>query len=420
MTFTTGFLELGAGVLFDTHFTERGRLGRLVSMVGRLHAEDGRDLLGVGVDDRTALCVYPDRTAEVIGEGAVTFVHRTAGSVEAFEPGEAPAFTQVAHTQLTEGYRYDLGARAVLARPAGAVLVPPPVGSPDFAGGVLARGSSLPDAGLGEVVVQDGGSSSALFDGALTLAPGSAALARTVVSPRPWLSTTWDENRVGGPQWALHLNPHFLALYLALGSVVETDAARRLRVRASETTPAASVVLLDSHGIVSTAASAYTSGASSAGPRQSVALEGAALHVLPPGWAFDALAHAPVTGLAYGEGKVNSTGARTELAPWGSPLSGSSFELRVRRGVPGRPALLFRGAAANQAPLVGGTLYVAPPIAREALTTLDSDGAARFPLPHDPLLVGATRWYQVWHRDPGAADGTGVGLSNGVEVSFGG
>jgi len=34
--------------------------------------------------------------------------------------------------------------------------------------------------------------------------------------------------------------------------------------------------------------------------------------------------------------------------------------------------------------------------------------------------VGATRWYQVWHRDPGAADGTGVGLSNGVEVSFGG
>ncbi len=418
MTFSTGVFELGIGTIFDTHFTERGRVGRLTSMVGRLHEELGLDLVGIGVDDRTALCVYPDRTAEVLGEGAVTFVHRTAESESFFDAGEAPAFTHVQLDQLTEGYRYDIPSRQVLARPSSAQLVGAPSGSPDFSAGVVVRGTNLGHANLGEVEVVDGGNSSALFDGALSVVPGTNALTRTVVSPRPWASTTWDENRVGGPQFALHLNPHFLALYVANGGRLETLVNRRLRVEPAETATATSAVLLDSFGLVSTDRSAYVSGGGSAGPRQSVALEGAALHVLPPGWVYDALGHAPDAATSYGAGKVNSTGNATRLRGWGSPNVGAEFELRADSGVPGKTVLLFSGSAANSAPFFGGTLYVAAPITREVVTSFDGAGEATFPLVVTPAEAGTTRFYQVWHRDPAQSDGTAVGVSNGVEVPF--
>jgi cyanophycinase len=414
MTFSTGVFELGAGTIFDTHFTERGRLGRLTSMVGRLHEELGLDLVGVGVDDRTALCVYPDRTAEVLGEGAVTFVHATAESEGFFDPGEAPAFTRVRLDQLTEGYRYDLASRQVLARPATATLV----GAPDFAPGVVVRGSNLGHASLGEVQVLDGGNPSALFEGALSVVPGTSALSRTVVSTLPWLSTTWDENRVGGPQYALHLNPHFLALYVAQAGRVETRANRRLRVAPAESATATSAVLLDAYGMVSTDRSSYVSGGGAVGPRQSVALEGMTLHVLPPGWDYSAVDHLPDAAESYGVGKVNSTGSATRLRGWGSPSVGAAFELRAEDGVPGKPALLFRGSGPASTPLLGGTLYVAAPLVRDTVGAFDARGEASFPVAVAPALAGTVRYYQLWHRDPAQADGTGIGLSNGVRVPF--
>jgi hypothetical protein len=33
-------------------------------------------------------------------------------------------------------------------------------------------------------------------------------------------------------------------------------------------------------------------------------------------------------------------------------------------------------------------------------------------------LVGQTRWYQWWYRDPTHPDGTGVALSDGLEVTY--
>ena len=66
LTLTDDFLRLGDGLLFDTHFTERGRQARLAVMIARAAADLGVDVLGVGVDDRTAFCVSPDGTAEVI------------------------------------------------------------------------------------------------------------------------------------------------------------------------------------------------------------------------------------------------------------------------------------------------------------------------------------------------------------------
>ena len=55
MQFEDNFLNLVPNVLFDTHFIERARHGRLIAMIYNQHFTAGRDLIGVGIDDRTAI-----------------------------------------------------------------------------------------------------------------------------------------------------------------------------------------------------------------------------------------------------------------------------------------------------------------------------------------------------------------------------
>ncbi len=69
----TARLESGLGFLsyvaIDQHFSERHRLARLLSAVAQ-HP----DLMGVGIDEDTALIVGGDGYVEVIGTGAVTLL----------------------------------------------------------------------------------------------------------------------------------------------------------------------------------------------------------------------------------------------------------------------------------------------------------------------------------------------------------
>ena len=66
-TIETGFLQLAMlkGVVTDTHFSERGRLGRLISFVAKGEDMAGHPLLGLGVDEDAAVAVSGDGTAKV-------------------------------------------------------------------------------------------------------------------------------------------------------------------------------------------------------------------------------------------------------------------------------------------------------------------------------------------------------------------
>lgn len=70
-----GSVHLGPGlglmrrVIIDQHFSERQRLGRLLSAVAQ-----NPYLLGAGIDENTALIVRPGQGLEVIGDGAVTLI----------------------------------------------------------------------------------------------------------------------------------------------------------------------------------------------------------------------------------------------------------------------------------------------------------------------------------------------------------
>jgi len=57
------------GVLTDSHFTARQRLGRLVAFLSRLSVDEKpARLIGLGLDEATALCLEPDSTAKVFTE----------------------------------------------------------------------------------------------------------------------------------------------------------------------------------------------------------------------------------------------------------------------------------------------------------------------------------------------------------------
>jgi beta-aspartyl-peptidase (threonine type) len=69
-TIETDFLHLAVlkGVITDSHFTQRERLGRLFAFVAKAQASrpaDAPPLIGVGVDETVSLAVEPDGTGRV-------------------------------------------------------------------------------------------------------------------------------------------------------------------------------------------------------------------------------------------------------------------------------------------------------------------------------------------------------------------
>lgn len=97
-----GFAPLGR-VITDSHFHERDRMGRLVGFLARI-VQDGwaDDVLGLGVDEGTALLVAPDGTGTVVGDGAVYAV-RSNGTPQVCAPGEPLAYADLERVRLVAG-----------------------------------------------------------------------------------------------------------------------------------------------------------------------------------------------------------------------------------------------------------------------------------------------------------------------------
>lgn len=64
--------------VIDQHFSERNRLGRLLSAMAQ-----AQSVLGIGLDENTAAFTGPDNAFEVIGSGSVTVVDATSLSCSA-------------------------------------------------------------------------------------------------------------------------------------------------------------------------------------------------------------------------------------------------------------------------------------------------------------------------------------------------
>ncbi len=101
-----GFLP---GVVIDSHFAERGRIGRLLGAV----VQNPRNL-GVGIDENTAIVVEGQQRFRTIGSGAVYVIDGTrisySGLSERHPEGVVSIHDATLHI-LGEGDVFDLRER---------------------------------------------------------------------------------------------------------------------------------------------------------------------------------------------------------------------------------------------------------------------------------------------------------------------
>ncbi|MBL4847957.1 MAG: cyanophycinase [Planctomycetes bacterium] len=115
-------IPLLKGVITDTHFGKRQRLGRLGVFLARLKADRTCAApLGIGVDERTALVVGPDGRGAVLGRGAVTIVRlRRLGTCQAKRPLSGARFEvaklRAGHTILLPSGAHSLPTQAYRVR----------------------------------------------------------------------------------------------------------------------------------------------------------------------------------------------------------------------------------------------------------------------------------------------------------------
>ncbi|MGH9412693.1 MAG: cyanophycinase [Terriglobales bacterium] len=106
------FLRIPAmrGVITDTHFHARHRLGRLLVFMARiLAAQEAAAIHGIGIDQHTALLVDGNGHAVVAGTGAV-YLLAAAQAPSVCRAGAPLSFAPIAVRRLKAGQRFDLAA----------------------------------------------------------------------------------------------------------------------------------------------------------------------------------------------------------------------------------------------------------------------------------------------------------------------
>jgi cyanophycinase len=110
-----GRLQLGPGLGFardmviDQHFAERGRIGRLLGVV----AQNPR-IIGIGIDEDTAMELRPSTGFRVLGSGGVTVVNGatvTETNVAEEDPERTVSLFNATLHVLSQGDRFDLRTR---------------------------------------------------------------------------------------------------------------------------------------------------------------------------------------------------------------------------------------------------------------------------------------------------------------------
>jgi cyanophycinase len=93
VTVTRAFLAIPIlkGIITDTHFARRDRMGRLLVFLARLNEAgkaDSQRVRGIGVQERAAVLLEPDGKAHVVGYGPAYFIEadRASGTLQKGKP----------------------------------------------------------------------------------------------------------------------------------------------------------------------------------------------------------------------------------------------------------------------------------------------------------------------------------------------
>lgn len=98
--------------IIDQHFDQRGRMSRLLCGIA-----ENPYMLGIGIDEDTAIQVYPDARFEVLGTNAVTLLDGKSiinTNVSELKPDELLSISNVTLHVLPAGYGFDMKNREVI------------------------------------------------------------------------------------------------------------------------------------------------------------------------------------------------------------------------------------------------------------------------------------------------------------------
>ncbi|HWR08775.1 cyanophycinase [Sporomusa sp.] len=101
-----GFLS---EAVVDQHFAQRGRINRLLSSVAQ-----NPHVMGIGIDEDTALIVGPDRVCEIVGSQTVTIIdgkNIIYSNISESNQSQPLAISNVLLHILPAGYGFDLNLR---------------------------------------------------------------------------------------------------------------------------------------------------------------------------------------------------------------------------------------------------------------------------------------------------------------------
>jgi len=102
-------LGLTNAVIIDQHFSQRDRLGRLLTAVSY-----NPFMMGVGIDEDTAMFIGPDQVFEVEGSGSVTIIdpdHLSYSSMDRAKKNESLSLLDLKLHILSKGCRFDIHER---------------------------------------------------------------------------------------------------------------------------------------------------------------------------------------------------------------------------------------------------------------------------------------------------------------------
>jgi cyanophycinase len=105
-TLVEGFLRIPilSGIVTDTHFAKRNRMGRPLVFLARLNVQHVR---GIGVEERAAVLLESDGAARVVGRGGAYFIDASKGS-GVVEAGKPLTFGPYAVQKVTPGHAFNL------------------------------------------------------------------------------------------------------------------------------------------------------------------------------------------------------------------------------------------------------------------------------------------------------------------------
>jgi cyanophycinase len=96
-------LGLWPDAVVDQHFVQRQRFNRLFACV-----IDRPELVGVGIDEKTAVILHPDGACEVVGDSVVTVVDARHAKRRPTKAGELHSADGLSLSVLRAGDRFSL------------------------------------------------------------------------------------------------------------------------------------------------------------------------------------------------------------------------------------------------------------------------------------------------------------------------